>query len=155
VSSGLRVVVRRLGTGDENAAVALVRSFAGKDITPSHAGRFLANPANYLIVAEADGSVIGFALAHALERLKEDSHKLFIYELEVAAEFRRRGVGRALIAHLRQVVERDRMLNAFVLTNHSNSAAVALYRRTGAREPNGNDLLFVYDGAPAGEPSGA
>ena len=47
------------------------------------------------------------------------------------------------------------MVSDALQINHSNSAAVELFRRTGARTPNGDDLLFVYDGAPASEPPGA
>jgi len=33
--------------------------------------KFLGNSANYLLVAERDGKIVGFLLAYALERLKK------------------------------------------------------------------------------------
>ena len=43
------------------------------------------------------------------------------------------------------------MVSDALQINHSNAAAVELYRRTGAHAPNGDELLCVYDGAPASE----
>lgn len=127
-------------------AARVVKAFAAKDVSVEYLERFLSNPINYLIVAEANDEAVGFLLAYALERLKEDSHKMFIYEIEVAEGYRRKGIGTALISYVRSVVKREKMISAFVFTNHSNEAAVEFYKRTGAGIVNGDDLLFVYPG---------
>lgn len=121
-------------------------------VAPDYARRFLANDANYLFAASISGVPVGFLLAHRLERLKQESHKLFIYEVDVAEPFRRTGIGRRLIEAAKTVVESESMICAFVLTDHRNEAAIQLYQNTGGVAVNGDDLMFVYhppDRAPA------
>ena len=138
--------VKRLESRDTPLAAQVVKTFAAKDVSLEYMKRFLSNPANYLIVAEAEGNLAGFLLAYALERMKEDSHKMFIYEIEVVEGFRRKGVGTALINSVLGIVRREKMMSAFVFTNHSNKGAVEFYKSTGAEIENGDDLLFAYEG---------
>jgi ribosomal protein S18 acetylase RimI-like enzyme len=136
--------IRRLDFRDAAVAVRTVQAFAARDVSPQHMERFLSNPANYLVVAEVNEELVGFLLAYALDRLKEDSHKMFIYEIEVAEGYRRQGIGSALISFVRDIVREEKMLSAFVFTNHSNEPAVEFYKHTGGKIENGDDLLFVY-----------
>ncbi len=69
---------------------------------------------------------------------------MFIYELEVAERYRRRGIAKSLIAMITDIARREGMMSSFVLTNRSNEPAVALYQQMGGRIPNGDDLMFVY-----------
>jgi ribosomal protein S18 acetylase RimI-like enzyme len=138
--------IKRLESKDALIAVHVVKSFAAKDVSVEYMERFLSNPMNYLILATVNDDAAGFLLAYALERLKENSHKLFIYEIEVAENYRRQGVGAALIDYVREIVRREKMINAFVFTNYSNIGAVEFYKSTGAEIANGDDLLFVYTG---------
>ncbi len=139
------VNIKRLEPGDADTAVAVVKQFAGKEVATDYLRTFLTNPLNLLIVAEIEGHLAGFLLAHALPRLKQESYKMFIYEIDVAEAYRRRKVGTALINYIRDFVKRERMMNAFVFTSYSNAGAVEFYRNTGGKIVNGDDLMFVYD----------
>jgi ribosomal protein S18 acetylase RimI-like enzyme len=137
--------VRRLKAKDAKTAVALVEQFAGKAVSSEYLKEFLASPTNYLIVAEIENNLAGFLLAHALQRLKQESHKMFIYEIDVGETYRRKGVGTALIQYILEIVRQEKMMNAFVFTSHSNKGAVEFYKSTGGRIANGDDLMFVYE----------
>ena len=146
LTDNMQLKVRRLETKDAALAVGMVKSFAAKDVSLDYLERFLSNPLNYLIVAEVDDDdLAGFVLAHALQRLKQDSYKMFIYEIDVAEKHRRKGVGTALISYVRQTVKKEKMLNAFVFTSYSNKGAVDFYKSTGGKIENGDDLMFVYE----------
>lgn len=67
----MRPNIRKLEPGDAALAVDLVKSFAAKDVSLEYMERFLSNPQNHLIVAQVEGDVAGFLLAHALQRLKQ------------------------------------------------------------------------------------
>lgn len=86
--------IRRLESKDAAIGVELVESFAAKNVSAEYLRKFLSNPANYLIVAEAENKPAGFLLALRLERLKDESFKLFIYEIDVDEQFRRKGIAR-------------------------------------------------------------
>ncbi|HEY0428153.1 MAG TPA: GNAT family N-acetyltransferase [Pyrinomonadaceae bacterium] len=140
----MELTVRKFEPKDAADGARLVKSFAGKTVSAEYLQRFLSNPANYLIVAEAGNELAGFLLGYRLERLKEESFKFFIYEIDVVENFRRRGVGTALIEYAKNIVSRENMINAFVFTNYSNAGAVEFYKSTGAEIENGDDLMFVY-----------
>ena len=59
---------------------------------------------------------------------------VFIYEVAVVEQHRRRGIGRSLVEELRQMAKADGCRRMFVPTNRSNEGAMALYRATGAEE---------------------
>ena len=145
----LSVTIRRLTTSDIPLAVAAAARFKSSTISTGLAGRFLANPANYLIVAQCREDLVGFLVAYRLQRLDRAAEQLFIYELEVVPSFRRRRVGTQLIGYVRRLVQEEALMEAFVLTDHSNEAAVGLYTRTGARIEGEAGVLFVYPGHAA------
>jgi aminoglycoside 3-N-acetyltransferase I len=141
----MELKIRKLEAKDSALAVDVVKSFDTKDVSLEYMERFLLNPLNYLIVAEVDDDLAGFLLAHALQRLKQESYKMFIYEIDVAEKHRRKGVGTALINQVRRIVRDEKMMNAFVFTNYSNEGAVEFYKNTGGKIENGDDLMFVYE----------
>ena len=48
---------------------------------------------------------------------------------------------------VRRRVDEEGMFEAFVITSHSNRAAVSLYRRTGARTEEADAKVMVYPAA--------
>ena len=142
----MELKVRRLEPKDAPLAADVVKSFAAKRVSLEYMERSLSNSLNYLIVAELDGDVAGFLLAHALQRLKQDSYKMFIYEIDVAKEQRRKGVGTALINHVREIIRKEPIMSAFVFTTYSNEGAVEFYKITGGKIENADDLMLMYEG---------
>jgi len=139
----MTALIRRLTPADAHIAQRIVARFHRGDVPVAYLGRYLANPTNYLFVAELDGAVVGFLTAHRLDRLNREATQFFIYEIEVDEEFRRQGIGSGL---LRAVLESARIEGAevFVLTNESNRPAVRFYESLGGMVETGDDLLFVY-----------
>ena len=117
--------------------------FKGAAVAETHLEAALSDPANLLIVAERDGQPLGFVWAHWLDRLRPERKHLFVYEIEVDPDHRRRGVGTALMRAVLDAAE-ARAADVFLFTNRSNEAAVAFFAGLGGRVENGDDLLFVY-----------
>ncbi len=140
------ISVRRLGGGDEAGACEVARTFKNAVIGTDLAASILANPANYLVVAEADREIAGFLLAYRLDRIDRPAGQLFIYEVAVDPNHQRRGVGKALMRFAVDVVEREGLMEAFVITNRDNAPAIALYKHTGARAEDDDGVVFVYPG---------
>jgi len=145
----MSVSLRRLKAGDEQVVGEIVSRFKSRHVSPESAARFVADARHYVFVAEAGGEIAGFLLAYRLERLDGDAPQLFVYELEVAPRHRRRGVGTLLIARVREVVQHEAMREAFVITDHDNVGAVALYRKSGGYAESESSIVFVYPGRRA------
>jgi ribosomal protein S18 acetylase RimI-like enzyme len=141
------VTIRRLRSGDDATACAVATTFKASAVPRSRAGKFLANSANYLVVADVDGDPVGFLIAYRLERLDRPAPQLFVYEIGVAPEYQRRHIGTRLMEFVRGVVETEVFMEAFVFTSRSNEAAVGLYRETGGQVEDDMGVLFVYPGA--------
>jgi ribosomal protein S18 acetylase RimI-like enzyme len=143
------VVIRRLKPGDEMRAGEVAATFKAAQCPLPRARRFLANPANYLIVAESAGELAGFALAYRLQRLDRAAAQLFVYEVGVTPQHRHGGIGASLMAYVRNVVAEESLIEAFVLTDQGNDAAMHLYRSTGGQVEGAGSVLFVYPGHAA------
>ena len=144
------VEVRRLGTQDAAALQELhrrvyTRGLGADEVTPVPLARcqaMLDDPGYFVLGARSGDAWIGWAVAIAIRRWQRD--KLFLYEVDVVEGFRRRGVGTSLIEAALAIARERGMALTFVMTNASNEAAMALYRRTGAQRPQGDDVLLTW-----------
>ena len=96
------------------------------------AGRFRDAPmGNLYLGAFEDGKIVGMATLIRETGLKE-KHKGRIYGVYVCSEFRRRGIGRALLANILAAVRRDSSLEQVLLSVATcQKAARELYRSFG------------------------
>jgi ribosomal protein S18 acetylase RimI-like enzyme len=135
--------IRTLGPAD----MALVRATpAGVfDHTPSHSltAEFLNDPRHHLVAAIDSGQIVGFVSAvHYLHPDKPP--ELWINEVTVAHTHRQRGLGQQL---MRATLALGRELgchNAWVLTDHSTTPAMQLYRRAGGIEAPVPSTMFEF-----------
>ena len=148
----MRAKIRRLDSRDVARAAEVVRVFKGSSRSAGSLEAFLRNPANYLLVAEAEGDAAGFLMAYRLERADRDAGQMFVYEIDVAAPWRRQGLATALLQEITALAREEGMFEAFVLTSRSNEAARKLYTRTGGLVEDDSAVLFVY---PFGEEGAA
>lgn len=86
------------------------------------------------LVASSGGRVVGGLVAYELEKFEKARREIYIYDLAVAAAYRRRGVATALIRRL-QAIARDRgAWVIYVQADHGDDPAIALYEKLGTRE---------------------
>jgi len=108
---------------------------------------YLKDEDNFLAVACEGEKPIGFALAYCLSRLDTRQPMILLYEVFVAAAYRRRGAGRALV-HAVLAFARDRgAVKTWVLTDPNNEAARRLYTQCQARDGGANQLYVWPHGA--------
>lgn len=121
-------MIRRLGPGDGEELRALNRRF--KEDVPSleDAEAFVANRGHVVLVA---GQLEAFLLAYVLPRI-DGRLGVFLYELGVAEQARRRGIGSSLVEEAKRLSREAGAFEMYVLTEPDNVAANALYESTGA-----------------------
>jgi aminoglycoside 3-N-acetyltransferase I len=139
------MTIRRLGPGDES----VVERLATKG-PPARVHELLADPKTVFVVALDADEPIGFVFGYELIRRHGDPSALFVYEIEVAEEWRRRGVGTALMRELERIAGERGIRTGWVLTNASNEEAMAFYRSLGGERTNDDDVMWDFDYSEAG-----
>jgi GNAT superfamily N-acetyltransferase len=135
------LVIREATAGDAPLIVTMIRELAEfereldqVEITPEDVVRdgFGANPHFHALIAEWDGQPAAYALYFFTLSTWTGRRSLFVEDLFVRAQFRNKGIGKALLRRM-AVVAREQNCNAMrweVL--NWNTPAIEFYRSLGA-----------------------
>ncbi len=86
------------------------------------------------VVAVADGRVVGGLAAYVLRKFEQERSEVYIYDLAVLEEYRRRGIATGLIDHLRGIARDIGAWVIYVQADPPDEPAVKLYESLGIRE---------------------
>jgi ribosomal protein S18 acetylase RimI-like enzyme len=127
------IEVKVLQRGDDRVLMSVAAEVFDKPIDARLTKEFLEDPRHHIAVAIDDGLVVGFASGvHYIH--PDKPAELWINEVAVAPTHRRRGLGKAVIRALLEVGRAHNCKVAWVLTDRSNVAAMALYSSVGGTE---------------------
>lgn len=140
------MTIRLLKAGEDAVLQAVAPDVFDDPIDPAAAAKFLADPNHYLAVAMDDGVVIGFVSAVRYFHPDKPNPELWINEVGVAESHRGQGIARRLMAAVLDEVRQQGCVEAWVLTNRSNTAAMRLYASSGGSEAEDDDIvMFEFD----------
>lgn len=128
--------IRRLQAGDEAVVVQVA--------TREPRTALLRDPAAIFLVAFDDGAPVGLVLGYELQRRHGYNVTLCIYEIDVNAAYRRRGIGTRLLRELERIARERGIEEAFVLTDEDNAAAMRLYESVGGQRNDVVEWDFNY-----------
>ena len=106
---------------------------------------FLTDPTCYLYLAVSGDEVVGSFNGYALTHPHRRQPQFLLYEIDVRKSHRRQGLGASLI---NAFVAEARRLDAFglwVVTDHGNAAAMAMYRKCGLETSELDDAVFSVE----------
>jgi len=86
------------------------------------------------LVALSGDEVAGGLVAYELDRFERARREVYVYDLAVAREHRRKHVATLLIETLRGIAAQRGAWVIFVQADHGDGPAIALYESLGARE---------------------
>jgi aminoglycoside 3-N-acetyltransferase I len=109
-------------------------SYAAEPPDDDYVTALLAKAHVVVLVAAADQAVLGGLVAYELEKFERARREVYIYDLAVAAEHRRRGIATALIEHLRGIASGRGAWVIYVQADYGDDPAIALYQKLGVRE---------------------
>lgn len=138
------ISVHRCVPGDEATALEAARALRSSTWTIAEAAAFLGDRNNYLLVAEVDGRPVGELVGYEMFRLDGIRPMMCLYELDVMVPYRRRGIGRALVEHLRDLCAERGYLKMWVLTDEDNEPARALYEACGGEVQADAPVLYWW-----------
>lgn len=151
----IAVSIQRLGAADIGLARAMNALFAKAFEEPAHYAdappddawfaEILSRESVVALVALTGERVVAAAVAYELDKLEQRRRELYLYDLAVAADHRRRGIATALIDTLRHHAAARGCSTLFVQAVDGDDQAIALYTKLGKRE----DVVH-FDITPAG-----
>ena len=142
--SPMSYTVRQLTSADAGAFENMLTMFGEafdepatyNDARPSQAylSRLLGRD-NFIPIAALDGEqVVGGIAAYVLDKFEQERSEIYIYDLAVQADHRRRGIATAMIAELQRIAVARGAWVIFVQADHGDDPAIALYTKLGRRE---------------------
>jgi ribosomal protein S18 acetylase RimI-like enzyme len=93
--------------------------------------KFLKDSNNALFVAFLENQAVGFLTANRIQRFDKRGAEVLLYEIGVREDARQKGIGKALVNEVKLWAKESGADEVWVLTNKSNTAAVALYQSVG------------------------
>jgi aminoglycoside 6'-N-acetyltransferase I len=128
-----RIIFRILGPGDAALLADVAADVFDRVPDPRWTAEFLADPRHHLAVALQHGTIVG--IASAVHYVHPDKPpELWINEVGVAPPNQGAGIGRRLLETLFARARELGCVQAWVLTEPDNFAAIRLYRRAGGTE---------------------
>jgi aminoglycoside 3-N-acetyltransferase I len=96
--------------------------------------RLLGGDSFIAVAALQGGEVVGGLAAYELRKFEQERSEIYIYDLAVAAPYRRRGIATALIQQLKAIAAARGAYVIYVQADLEDAPAIELYTRLGARE---------------------
>ncbi len=138
------VTLRRLGPADVPVMRGLnalfgkafgdPQTYTGDQPDDAYLEGLLAKEHVFAVAALSGEEVLGGLVAYELDKFERARREMYIYDLAVAAEHRRRGLATALIGRLREIAARRGVWVIYVQADYGDDPAVALYEKLGSRE---------------------
>ena len=140
----MTATVRRLGPGevsdmrDLNALFATefddAESYASATPSDNYLERVLGREQLLALIAADEDEIVGGLVAYVLDKLEQERSEIYIYDLAVREDHRRRGIATTLIAELQAIAAAIGAWVIYVQADYGDDPAIALYEGLGTRE---------------------
>lgn len=134
---------RRLQSQDTALFQQLIRSFRKTPAPPDERIKELLERNSHIYLAAfASELPVGWAVGYVIERF--EAPELYLYEIDVLADWRRQGVGTRLVEVMKHYAQALGAQNMFVFTDSDNQPAQGLYHTTGGVARPKNQRMYGY-----------
>ena len=133
----MEIRVKRLTSNDREGARRLFRVMAEVFteecalLSDGYLDQLLRRKEFWALAAFADDDIIGGVTAHSLPMTRTESSEVFIYDIAVESEYRRKGVGRRLLKALCEQASELGIEQVFVSVDNGDVHALDFYRSLG------------------------
>ena len=128
-TAALKDLLRVFGEAFED-----VETYQGAIPSAVYLQSLLATPTFIVVVARHGDTVVGGLAAYELRKFERERSEIYIYDLAVAQEHRRRGVATGAINELKRIAVARGAYVIFVQADRGDDPAIKLYEGLGTRE---------------------
>ena len=137
--------IKVLGPNDFEYLSNVAANVFDDPIVPNAAQEFLRDPRHRLVVAIDKDVVVGFVSSVIYVHPDKTAPELWINEVGVAPTHQGQGVGKMLMQRTLEEAKRAGCMEAWVLTDRGNQAAMALYKSVGGIEDVPDSTMFTFE----------
>lgn len=134
----------RIKKVDNDLIKKINQLFDDKEWDLNEGNKFLSNNDNAFFLAFEENQPVGFLSAHRLQRFDNRKAEVLLYEIGVHQDFRKMGIGKALVDECKKWAKKIDASEVWVLTEKDNPAAMALYSSSGGEEESPGTLMYVF-----------
>lgn len=127
----MTVEIRRLGPGDAALLDRVAEDVFDEPIVPERLLAYLAEPGHIMVVARADGVIVGQAAA-VVHRHPDMPTELYVDNVGVTPAFQRQGIARRMMEELFTIGRELGCAESWVGTETDNDPARRLYEGFGS-----------------------
>jgi ribosomal protein S18 acetylase RimI-like enzyme len=138
------IEIKLLGLNDAYYLDDVATDVFDDPIVESSVREFLADPRHRLVVALDHDVVVGFVSAVIYLHPDKPAPELWINEIGVAPAHQRQGIGKTLMQAILEVARQSNCIEAWVLTERDNLAAMNMYTTTGGVETTPDPVMFTF-----------
>jgi aminoglycoside 6'-N-acetyltransferase I len=136
--------IKVLRAGDDRVLGTVVDGVFDGPLDCRTTKEFLSDSRHHIVVAVENGAVVGFASAVHYVHPDKPSPELWVNEVGIATSHRERGLGKAIIQSLLDLARKLGCVEAWVLTDRMNTAAMQLYSSSGGVEARNDQVMFTF-----------
>jgi ribosomal protein S18 acetylase RimI-like enzyme len=140
----MAIEIKLLGREDVGVLAHVAPDVFDDPIDVGRADEFLADPRHHLAVAVENGLVVGFVSAVHYVHPDKPRPELWINEIGVAETHQRRGLGTRLLHAVFAAARALGCVEAWVLTDRENTAAMRLYAAAGSPHQPTDHVMFTF-----------
>ena len=136
--------IRMLNAGDHHALREMLavfgkafqqeETYCGKQPDSGYLESLLGGDSFIAIAAACGQEIVGGIAAYELKKFEQRRSEIYIYDLAVDEEHRRKGLATKLIDELKREAARRSAYVIYVQADYGDDPAIALYTRLGIRE---------------------
>ncbi len=95
------------------------------------------------LIARQENEIVGALAAYELVKFEQERSEIYIYDLAVKRQYRRKGIAASLINELRKIAKQRGAYVIFVQadTGEEDKPAIALYTKLGGTSKNSSILI--------------
>ena len=111
-----------------------IATYQGAVPSDEYLRAFLAQSHHIAVASQLEGTVVGGLVAYELMKFERARREIYIYDLAVAANHRRKRIATNLIKELKRIAAARGAYVIFVQADRVDAPAIALYESLGIRE---------------------